>query len=559
MNKPGEILLCRGIPGAGKTMLASIAIEHLQNALGHKNIPVVYIYCEYKRQQEQTLVNLMASILRQLLQYRTLVPDTVMHFYHQHVNFGTRPTSEELGETVKSLLAQFPQAYVVVDALDELPVSGQVCQILLTELRSLQKVQSLNILMTSRPIPQIDHQLKDSLFLEIRASSEDIKKYVYGRMSDLAISVQNDPSLQEAIANSIEDIVDGMFLLAHLHMDSLTDKTNPKAVKKALEKLPMGSDALDLAYDQAMQRIQDQKSGFSLLTATELCYALAIEVGETKFDAENLDDIESILLVCCGLVTVDSETETVRLAHYTTQDYFKKFGSRHFPSAQKDIAVSCLTYLLFDEFGEGWVPCDNDTDTTGGFVTVTPSFKNHHVFQYAAQFWAHHAEDCNTSFDDTVGKILIEFITDDKKVSSFAQTILHRERENWEVEWEFDFYGKTACPAPMSGIHLAAYANYARMISCLLEAGLFAADVKDHVGSTPLIWAAKQGHEAVVKLLLHHQDVDVNAVELPGIVEHPRLNDAWHPTTALAWAVRNGHAGTVELLFERPDIDVDCF
>ena len=153
MNKPGETLLCKGIPGAGKTMLASIAIDHLQNTLGHKNIPVVYIYCDYKRQQEQTPINLMASILRQLLQYRILVHDRVMHSYYQHVNFGTCPNSERIGEIVKSLLAEFPQVYIVVDALDELPVSGQVCQILLKELRSLQKVQSLNLLIISRPIP----------------------------------------------------------------------------------------------------------------------------------------------------------------------------------------------------------------------------------------------------------------------------------------------------------------------------------------------------------------------------------------------------------------------
>lgn len=558
MNKPGETLLCKGIPGAGKTMLASIAIDHLKNALSHKNTPVVYIYCDYKRQQEQTPINLMASILKQLLQIRVTVPDYVMNSYHHHINSGTRQNSQEIGGIVKSLLGELPQAYIVVDALDELPVSGQVCQILLADLRSLQKVQSLNLMITSRPIPLIDHQLQHALFLEIRASNEDIKKYVYGRMSDLAISAQNDPILQEAIANSIVDIVDGMFLLAHLHMDSLTDKTNTKALKKALEKLPMGSDALDLAYDQAMQRIQNQKPGFRnlaeralswityayrLLTATELCYALAIEVGETEFDEENLDDIESILLVCCGLMTVDPQTETVRLAHYTTQDYFKKIGSRHFPSAREDIAVSCLTYLLFDEFGEGWVPYDNDT--AGGCVVMEPRFKEHHVLRYAAQFWARHAEDCYTSFDDRVGKLLIDFIKNDNKVSSVAQTVLQKESD-------FNLYCSTALSAtsaPVSGIHLAAYASSVEIVSYLLEAGLFAADVKDQVGRTPLIWAAKEGHEALVKWLLHRQDVDVNAVELRG--------EGHFPITALAWAASNGHAGTVELLLERDDIDVN--
>ena len=68
--------------------------------------------------------------------------------------------------------------------------------------------------------------------------------------------------MQEAIANSIVDVVDGIFLVARLHVDSSTDKTNFKAIMKALKELPMGSDALDLAYDQALQRIEDQKLGF---------------------------------------------------------------------------------------------------------------------------------------------------------------------------------------------------------------------------------------------------------------------------------------------------------
>ena len=579
MNKPGETLLCRGIPGAGKTMLASIAIDHLQGTLRHKNIPVVYIYCDYKRQQEQTPINLMASILKQLLQHQISVPDGVMNSYHDRVNSGTRLSFEEIGEMTKILLAGVLQAYIVVDALDELPVSGQVCQILLTYLRSLQKAQSLNLMITSRPIPQIDHQLQDSLSLEIRASNEDIKRYVYGRMNDMARSAQKDPKLQEAIAQCIVDIADGMFLLSRLHMDSLTDKTSPKAIKKALERLPLGSDALDLAYDQAMQRIQDQKPGFKnlaeralswityayrLLNITELCHALAIEVGETEFDEENLDDIETILLACCGLVTVDPETESVRLAHYTTQDYFKKFGSHHFASAREDIAASCITYLLFNEFGEGWLPCDAATiwGSDPKNVILEARLKRYPFLPYAARFWARHAEDCSTSFNDRVGQLLIEFITADTKVSSAAQISL-------QSGLNFYLYCRTASSTStsISGIHLAAYANFAEMMSFRLEAALFAADVKDGIGRTPLIWAAQQGHEAVVKMLLHRQDVKVNTIESRPRVWYRRTALGWTaydrrpglccPGTALGWAAYNDHARIVEQLLERSDVDVN--
>lgn len=502
----------------------------------------------------------MASILKQLLQHRLSVPNGVTKSDHHHVKSGTRLTSQEISEILESLLAELLQAYIVVDALDELPVSGQVCQVLLTNLRSLQKVHSLSIIVTSRPIPQIERQLQDSSSLEIRASNEDIERYVYGRMSDLTTSAQKNPSLQEAIAQCIVGIVDGMFLLARSHMDSLTDKTSPKAIKKPLDTLPMGSDALGLAYDQAMQRIQDQKPGFRtlaeralswitysyrLLTATELCYALAIEVGEAAFDEENLDDIDSILLVCCGLVIVDPGTETVRLAHYTTQDYFKTTGSRHFPSAQEYIAVICLTHLLFDELGEGWIPCD--TATIKGVnpqdLAVGARLKKHPFLRYAAQFWARHAEGCSTSFDDREGKILIEFITADNKVSSAAQISM-------DSISDFILYCKTASSTPIFGIHLAACANL-EMMSFLIEAALFSADLKDGIGRTPLIWAAKHGHEASVKLLLHRQDVEVNTVENRGETRFPG------PRTALGWAAYIGHTKIVELLLEQDDIDVN--
>ena len=225
-------------------------------------------------------------------------------------------------------------------------------------------------MVTSRFIPHISRELRDPLCLEIRANDEDVHRYVQGHLNDLARCVMGNVQLQESIVDSIVNVVDGMFLLARLHMDSLTDKTASKAIKKTLENLPKGSDALDTAYEQAMQRIEDQKPGFrdlakrtltwisytyELLTVAGVRHALAIEVGESEFDQENLDEIEDILSVCCGLVIIDPETEAVRLVHYTTQEYFKNFGSRHFPNAREDIAVSCLTYLLFDEFGGGWV------------------------------------------------------------------------------------------------------------------------------------------------------------------------------------------------------------
>jgi hypothetical protein len=56
------------------------------------------------------------------------------------------------------------------------------------------------------------------------------------------------------------------------------------------------------------------------LTTLELQHALAVEVGKTKLNKHNLPEIEDMVSVCAGLVTVDEESDIIRLVHYTTQE-----------------------------------------------------------------------------------------------------------------------------------------------------------------------------------------------------------------------------------------------
>ncbi|CAD6570009.1 MAG: hypothetical protein ASARMPREDX12_003269 [Alectoria sarmentosa] len=578
MDGPGQTLLCRGMPGAGKTILASTVIDHLLTTLYGDKIFVAYIYCDYRKQHEQTPVNLIASILKQSLRHHISIPENVRKSYRHHTNSGTRLNAEEIHALLQSTLSGFSQIYIVADAVDELSNNDQVRQTLLSSLNALQKVHTVNLMVTSRFIPRIAQELRDPLCLEIRASDEDVRRYVQGHINDLAKCVPKNLKLQELVEDSIVTAVDGMFLLAQLHMDSLTDKTSPKAIKKALENLPKGSDALDISYKQAMQRIEDQKPGFSdlakrtlswityayeLLTVAGLRHALAIEIGESIFDEENLDDIEDVLSVCCGLVIIDPETEALRLVHYTTQDYFKKFGSCHFPNAREDIAVSCLTYLLFNEFGEGWV-WNMSKEGHTSWEAVEARLQKYPFLLYAARFWARHAKDCPTNFEDRMGKLLVEFLTDDFKVSSVGQILL----KSGPYYVCIGFRGPSR--TPMSGMHLATYVNFAGLMSYLLEAGLFTADVKDQADRTPLIWAADKGHVPAVKVLLHRQDVDVNAIDnyvpaMTVLLHHQDVDvnaidnfeSTDRPRAALSYAAMHGHGRIVELLLEREDIDVN--
>ncbi|KAJ7584163.1 hypothetical protein C8J56DRAFT_198290 [Mycena floridula] len=67
-----KFLWCPGIPGAGKTVLSSIIVEHLHGAILQPKIAVICIYFDYKQQEEQSPTQLLGNILKQLIQQHSV-------------------------------------------------------------------------------------------------------------------------------------------------------------------------------------------------------------------------------------------------------------------------------------------------------------------------------------------------------------------------------------------------------------------------------------------------------------------------------------------------------
>ena len=62
-------LQCVGEPGTGKTFLCALVVQHLKEMFKNRNVPILCIYLNYKESNIQTLDNLIASLLKQLLQH----------------------------------------------------------------------------------------------------------------------------------------------------------------------------------------------------------------------------------------------------------------------------------------------------------------------------------------------------------------------------------------------------------------------------------------------------------------------------------------------------------
>src|SRR5205807_3814703 len=69
------------------------------------------------------------------------------------------------------------------------------------------------------------------------------------------------------------------------------------------------------------------------LKADELCHALAVEIGLPNLDTDGVPSIGTLLACCQGLIVVDKEVSTVRLIHFTLQEYLRAhpelFGAAH--------------------------------------------------------------------------------------------------------------------------------------------------------------------------------------------------------------------------------------
>jgi Cdc6-like AAA superfamily ATPase len=214
LDNSKQTLFCPGIPGVGKTILTTIVIDDLTTRFQNdSNIGIAYLYCNFRRRDEQNADDLLASLLKQLSQESPSLPDSIKDLYNVHKVKGTRPSSDDISRALQSVTAMYLRVFIMVDALDECQTSDVCRTRLLSELFNLQTKQGTNILATSRFIPEIVDRFKGTLSLEIRASRKDVERYLEGRMEQLLPFVQQSSQLQEEIKTGISEAVDGMYVL----------------------------------------------------------------------------------------------------------------------------------------------------------------------------------------------------------------------------------------------------------------------------------------------------------------------------------------------------------
>ena len=206
-----QTLFCPGIPGAGKTILTSIVVENLLTRFKNKqSVGIAYVYCNFRSQDQQRAEDLLASLLKQLIQGRPSLPESVKSLHNKHKDRHTRPSFDELSRTLQSVAGLYSRVFIIVDALDECRATDGSRLRFLTETLALQSRHGVNVFTTSRFIPEVTEKFKNSISLEIRASSEDVGRYLDSHMYRLPGFVRRSSDLQDEIKTAIVESVQGM-------------------------------------------------------------------------------------------------------------------------------------------------------------------------------------------------------------------------------------------------------------------------------------------------------------------------------------------------------------
>jgi hypothetical protein len=191
----------------------SVVIDHLETKQCSMDTLCTFYYCEYNERNDQTVVNLLSSLLQQLLHQlpnQNLPPDLVS-LYNLHKRYDTRPTVSQIKAIFEKETSRLDKVYVILDALDEYAESYEEALEVVSTIRSLSS--RIKLLCTSRSSAVFDSYFEGCAALKVSAKKDDIEAYLTSHLQKhhrLTKHVRADPKLKDDIVNTISNECRGM-------------------------------------------------------------------------------------------------------------------------------------------------------------------------------------------------------------------------------------------------------------------------------------------------------------------------------------------------------------
>ena len=300
-------------------------------------------------------------------------------------------------------------------------------------------------------------------------------------------------------------------------------------MRSSLQTLPK---TLDVIYEQALHRLQSQaEEDVELaelvlfwvvcarrpLTVLELqqMYAMAtLPEGET-LEEDDLPDGDILTSVCGGLIVGSAEPNSIRLVHYTAQQYFERVYEDRLPMERSRITRIALAYLRLPNFSGGVRETDD---------SMSDALRRYPFLTYAAHYWGSDVSELSL---DVIWEDVHGFLSNNNAVDLASQiwSLPEHRHRHWSQEF----------PRRVPALVLAASFDLPELLQRLAK-GDHNLEGRGTDGETPLIRSAKLALTRNVLALLE-LGAQVDAVNSAG-------------ETALEGAAGSGKAAVVEILLK---------
>ncbi|KAK0431470.1 hypothetical protein EV421DRAFT_2090121 [Armillaria borealis] len=539
----GSFLWMNGIPGNGKTLLASFVIDHLKERVTSDEI-VLFAFADFQDARSTDVVVLLRTLLAQLLDHckpEDFVEDPDFAELEKTVqrHHADRPKFlQYLVELLGKASAPWKRVFVVIDALDEC-MQGKRRESI-AAIRDLASAGSnISILVTSRAEQDIVDVLSSvptiSLVNETWRVKDDIRRFIEEKMnnSDLSLARLPEP-VRARISSTLLEKANGMFRLVDCQLQSLAEVDFENDIDEILRNLPAD---LNSMCERIFQRVKSKGEravkivqhtlwwlvgSHRQLRLEELMEAVMVEAGR---DSPNTDlkplSGERLLEMCSSLVRHDAETDILTLSHASVQDFLfsdylkdtehHNYHIRSFSFLHRHTTGLISAYLQYGDFQNG--PCTTSQN-------LAKRLEQHPLLAYVASSWHVHVvkmyETCFESGEQPPDVHTLFALSDDseksilawcscRQVSHFGTELRYITKDgSSELQWKY-YWGELdymVYPLLLQGP--------ASLIRVLLhKLPQFKERMLFYFG-TPLMISIFAGKLDTVKLLVQDLHVDVN-------------------------------------------------
>jgi hypothetical protein len=387
------MLWVNGMPGAGKTVIASRIIDKL---CSDSSSTTIYFYCRHGDEQRNSFLGIAAGLLAQMIRLNANIVD---YLYEKvYAKGSVRLSLDEARDVLEVGIKSFSRTSIVIDGLDECNAREQHTVTMwfrdLIEKSPSGLEGSVRCLFLSQEGKITSKRLADLPQLPLRSESHDrdIARFIRGMGEKVQRKYRIDDNVRQNLTDAVEKYSCGMFLYAKLVMENLLVQPNREKLleESGLHRLPQG-------IGEAYARIFD--TVFSIPTAQQARQLLAILIcakRQLKWNeiqgavSINLDDgsvdfndrcwVDGPRDICGSLLNVQADGG-LELVHTTARHYIldEKIIDPLFQ--EYEFACLCIGYLGFLGFDE------NETDDSINELILDGYYA---FMDYAVSNWARH-------------------------------------------------------------------------------------------------------------------------------------------------------------------------